>query len=242
MAVKLIPVKCPECGATLNIEEGREQAFCTYCGTKVLLRNENEYIYRHVDEASVKQAETDQMVRLKEMELAEKMQADAEKTKAMKIRIALIVMPLGVVMFIIGAIIGHFYGSKDPVSESIAMVGLFLVIGPIFLFVKWENGDENEPLDKIKVPSSISNYKKKNYSVIETAFVAAGFTNVKCIALNDLTVGVLKKPGLVESITINGEKITSGGARFPKDAVVVITYHSLGENTYLKQYIKPKND
>ena len=84
MAVKLISVKCPECGATLNIEEDREQAFCTYCGTKVLLHNENEHIYRHIDEAGVRQAETDRIVRMKQMELAEKKRVDAEKTKALK--------------------------------------------------------------------------------------------------------------------------------------------------------------
>ena len=43
MAVKLIYVKCPECGAALDIEEDRKEAFCSYCGTKVLLYNENEY-------------------------------------------------------------------------------------------------------------------------------------------------------------------------------------------------------
>ncbi len=72
MAVELISVKCPECGATLNLEEDREQAFCSYCGARILLRNDNEYTYRHINEAEIKQAETDRMVRLKELELAEK--------------------------------------------------------------------------------------------------------------------------------------------------------------------------
>lgn len=82
--MKLISVKCPECGATLNIEEGREQAFCTYCGTKVLLHNENEYIYRHIDEAGVKQAETDRIVRMKQMELAKKKEGRCRKDKSLK--------------------------------------------------------------------------------------------------------------------------------------------------------------
>ena len=69
--------------------------------------------------------------------------------------------------------------------------------------------------------------KKKNYSAIEAMFVSAGFTNVRCIALNDLTMGVLKKPGMVDSITINGREVTSGGKKYPKDAAVVISYHSL---------------
>jgi len=34
MSVELISVKCPECGASLDIEEGRRQMFCSYCGAK----------------------------------------------------------------------------------------------------------------------------------------------------------------------------------------------------------------
>ena len=51
LAYKLISVKCPDCGQTLSIEENRTQAFCTYCGAKVLISNENEYVFRKVDEA-----------------------------------------------------------------------------------------------------------------------------------------------------------------------------------------------
>ena len=72
MDVKLVSVKCPECGATLDIEEDRRQAFCTYCGAKVILQNENEHIYRHIDEAEVKQAETERIIRLKKWNLPKK--------------------------------------------------------------------------------------------------------------------------------------------------------------------------
>ena len=57
-------------------------------------------------------------------------------------------------------------------------------------------------------------------------FVSAGFTNVRCVPLNDLTMGLLKKPGMVQSITIRGKEITSGGKKFSPDAPVVISYHS----------------
>ena len=230
MAVKLISVKCPECGATLNIEEGREQAFCTYCGTKVLLHNENEYIYRHIDEAGVKQAETDRIVRMKQMELAEKKRADAEKTKALKIKISLIMATVGILMMVIGYMGGHASGDPDSGLYMLSMVGFFPLMGAgyIWLFSKKNDDDDDIDLgDKEKVPSSISDYEKKNYSAIEAMFVSAGFTNVRCIALNDLTMGVLKKPGMVDSITINGREVTSGGKKYPKDAAVVISYHSL---------------
>ena len=42
---------------------------------KILLNNENEYIYRHIDEAEIKQAEIDQTIMLtmlRKMELLEK--------------------------------------------------------------------------------------------------------------------------------------------------------------------------
>ena len=70
--MKLISVKCPECGAGLNVEEDRKQVFCMYCGTKILLHNENEHIYRHVDEARIKETETERLIRLKQMEIDEK--------------------------------------------------------------------------------------------------------------------------------------------------------------------------
>ena len=47
MAVNLIRAQCPNCGASLNIEEDCKEVCCEYCGSKVLLHNENE--------ASVKQ-------------------------------------------------------------------------------------------------------------------------------------------------------------------------------------------
>ncbi len=69
--ISMVSVKCPDCGATLSIEEGRQNAFCTYCGAKVIIQNENERIYRHVDEARIKEVEAHKEIRLKELELEE---------------------------------------------------------------------------------------------------------------------------------------------------------------------------
>jgi uncharacterized Zn finger protein (UPF0148 family) len=69
--VTMISVKCPDCGATLSIEEGRQNAFCSYCGSKVIINNENEIVYRHIDEARIKEAEAAREIRLKELELEE---------------------------------------------------------------------------------------------------------------------------------------------------------------------------
>ena len=69
MAIGIYTIKCPECGASLDVEEGRKNLFCSYCGSKVMINNENEHIYRHIDEARIKEAEIEREIKLKQMEI-----------------------------------------------------------------------------------------------------------------------------------------------------------------------------
>ena len=85
MALKITSVKCPECGAVLQIEEGRKQIFCSYCGANVIMTNENEYVYRYVDEAEVKHAETEHIIQMKKLELLEKSVKQWKKQKSGKL-------------------------------------------------------------------------------------------------------------------------------------------------------------
>lgn len=75
----LIKLKCTSCGANVSIEEKREFLYCQYCGTKLILNNENEYIYRHIDDADIKRAETERIVKLKKLEIAEKKNEENKK-------------------------------------------------------------------------------------------------------------------------------------------------------------------
>ncbi|EAE2458034.1 zinc ribbon domain-containing protein [Enterococcus faecalis] len=227
MGIQFVSVKCPECGAALNIEEGREQIFCSYCGTKIMVHNDNEHIYRHIDEAGIKQAETERIVKMKQMELAEKKRLVSEKMTKTKIKISLILAVVGILMMSLGYLAGSATGDSDSGFYMISMIGFFPLMGAayIWLFSK-DKEDEDDFEDKAKVPSSISDYQSKNYSAIEAMLSSAGFTNIKCVPLNDLSTGWIKKPDTVESITINGHEVTSGGRKFPRDSAVVISYHS----------------
>lgn len=102
MAVKFTSVKCPECGANLPIEEGREKIFCSYCGTPIIMTDENEYTYRHVDEAEVKRAETEQLVHLKELEMEEKEKDRKRKVKAIAYSIVGVVVVIGMILMLLG--------------------------------------------------------------------------------------------------------------------------------------------
>ena len=59
---KIIKLKCTNCGANLEITDKRDYLFCEYCGIKLILDDENEYVHRHIDEADMKRAETEQVV------------------------------------------------------------------------------------------------------------------------------------------------------------------------------------
>lgn len=61
MAVKFISIKCPECGANLEMERDCKVMFCSYCGRKIMMVDENEFKYdvthRHVDVAKIREVE-----------------------------------------------------------------------------------------------------------------------------------------------------------------------------------------
>lgn len=90
--MKVISLKCPECNASLSIEEGRTQCFCQYCGTKILLDDgSTTYTYRKIDEARLKEAE----VRLKELEMEQ--EEKRANRKKFKLKIAATIF-LGIVL------------------------------------------------------------------------------------------------------------------------------------------------
>ena len=220
MAIRFVSVKCPECGAALDIEEGRKQIFCSYCGSKVIIENENEHIYRNIDEARIRQAETDRQVQLKKMEIIERKRAAAEKAKKTRLQLTVILVIVTLIFLGIG------FGTDNLGLSMPGLVGIYILM---FMWISSRDDKEDDDLDfgdKVRVPAAISDYENKSYAVIEAMFTNAGFHNIQCIPLNDLTMGLLKKPGMVESITINGRSVTSGGKKYSPDAAVVISYHS----------------
>lgn len=56
--MKLIAVKCPQCDATIDIDEQRKSCFCMYCGTKIILDDGSRtYTYIHIDKTREKEIE-----------------------------------------------------------------------------------------------------------------------------------------------------------------------------------------
>ena len=50
----MLPVKCPSCGANVEIDENREFGFCNYCGTKII---QEKIVVEHRGEVSIDNTE-----------------------------------------------------------------------------------------------------------------------------------------------------------------------------------------
>lgn len=103
--VKMIALKCPECGAKLQIEDGHKECFCQYCGHKILLDDgsvETTYTYRKVDEARIKEAEVDKLIRLKELEIKQKELDRKAKSKTFKAKLGIIFVLFGIILIFVG--------------------------------------------------------------------------------------------------------------------------------------------
>jgi DNA-directed RNA polymerase subunit RPC12/RpoP len=54
--MKLLSMKCPECGAILDIPDDRKTFFCTYCGNKILLDDGSHTVtHIHIDQTREKE-------------------------------------------------------------------------------------------------------------------------------------------------------------------------------------------
>ena len=123
---RLLKLKCPNCNADLSFKEERENYFCEYCGTKLLLDNDNEFIYKHIDEAQIKRAEVEKLVKLKELELKEK---EMEQKRLINKIMLIISLILG-----IGAIL-FFILAKILDEDALDGIGIFACFILLFMWL-----------------------------------------------------------------------------------------------------------
>ncbi len=234
MAIKILSVKCPDCGATLDFKEGRTQIFCSYCGARVLLHNENEYIYRYVDEAEVKKAETEakkasvqENIALKKLEYMENVRNDEKVVDKEMRRVGIALIVIGIIaMFYFYAFDGalHFLSTAGFV---IAIVGGIIYSGSSSKKKTKELVDVDPNVEMLELPSVGSMTVFTSYTAFVEVYKAAGFENIKCIPLGDLKGPLDKrKVNRIGDVTIDGKSFVFYGNRAPKTVPIVITYHS----------------
>ena len=217
MAIQFVSVRCPQCGAELSIEGGRENAFCTYCGAKVLIHNDNEHIYRNIDEARIKEAETERILRLKEMELEEQERARSRKSLYVAFGVALAFVIIGGLICIFNPYFGMW---GVIIGVWIALFAVIIAVGDK------KKGGNGAGTSAVTITSAMMNCRGKKYNTAVMILFTAGLTNIIPIPLHDLKLFSNGMNGLVDSISINGRSDFKEGDVFPADSEVMITYHS----------------
>ncbi len=110
------------------------------------------------------------------------------------------------------------------------IIGIFILVyaflGIMDLYYKEQNKlDENE----LKISADAESYHGENYEQVVRELEDMGFTNVDTMRQEDLVLGWLTKDGEVAKVSINGDTDFAEGDVFPKDANVVVTYHTFEE-------------
>ena len=221
----MVVMKCPQCGADLEVDPNRKIVYCNYCGSKIFIDNDNEYtIHLHTtDDADVVRARTENMIKRHQIEMAEQYEADKRSKLRIRIWASIFLGIVAAILFAIGSL-----GTKR--TEYFTIFGFWPLLAIVYIWLFYFSSRINKKEDAlygiIELPDKIKEYESQNYEVVESILRNSGFSNIKCIPMNDLTMGLLKKPGMVQSITINGTDISSGKNKFSKDADIIITYHS----------------
>ena len=70
---RIVPIRCPECGAQTNMDYDRKRCFCTYCGTELLFEDGSRTInynatYRTIDEARITESDNQKEMFLRQYE------------------------------------------------------------------------------------------------------------------------------------------------------------------------------
>lgn len=121
MSIEIKKVQCPYCGASVDSTGFTESVTCPYCDQKIIISNENEFIYREIKDAEIRKTDAEYQLELKRLEIAEKERLAREKKTKYKIIASII---LG----IIGAISFFFTSSETPQLPVIGFVCLISVL------------------------------------------------------------------------------------------------------------------
>ena len=122
MDVKVVEARCPGCGAMVQFDPGQKKAFCNYCGSPVAAEDAEEHVTRNIDDADLKRAETEQLIRLKELELRERELERKAKTRPLKVGGCILLGVIGAICLIVG------FGDWDHTSFGVTYVGLICLV------------------------------------------------------------------------------------------------------------------
>lgn len=110
-----------------------------------------------------------------------------------------------------------------------ALLAVLAVLVLVIAIGAWRESRDQAVANTAAMPESAADLKGDDYQDVKARLQDAGFTSIETTAMPDLIVGWLTKDGEVEEVSVNGETGYGAGSEFPKDATVVIRYHTFPE-------------
>lgn len=129
--MKLVQIRCPNCGGELKVNPEKEKLVCGYCHTEFLVDDEVKRVETHhtyTDEAKVKKIELE-----KEIEL-NKYKIEAEKIKNKRIILTIMIV-ISIVLGLIGIV---------KWNDELTGMTMFAIIGWIWIFYYIIKNNKND--------------------------------------------------------------------------------------------------
>lgn len=135
--MKIIGVHCPYCGGAVkfDIDAGQKSCFCVHCGQQIILDDEvirTEHIERHIDEARIHEADINERIKLKELEL-KLLKQRREERKSKVILILRLICVGALLTAIITTAVGLYVGNYMLSYTALAIAVIMLFVGMIML-------------------------------------------------------------------------------------------------------------
>ena len=151
----IIPARCTQCGAEIEVDSTKESGVCKYCGTIFItekaINNYNTYVTHNYAGAIINMARLDKSEYLCPKCRSVDTRAIKLKTKAPECKTYLKELMMSVigVLFFIGLIVHSIYIN----DWAYVMYIIVLIVLPVYGVVKWYRKYENAPKE----------YQKKLY-------------------------------------------------------------------------------
>lgn len=121
--MNLVHLRCPDCGAELEVDNSREFCFCQYCGTKIILEESDASVRRtkarlKTIDKFLDQREAQQIRKMENRRIREETKAEERRLKAeLQHKRQILTVIISVILFVLMAII-CFY--PNAFAESTA--------------------------------------------------------------------------------------------------------------------------
>ena len=223
MAVEVIAIKCPNCGASLEISKDRKDCYCPYCGSTIVV-DDGSYTVTHriIDDAKI----------IKETAKAEAL----HKRYGLSTLAVRVILGIVVVLFITAGVIGivgAIRGDEDPFGPLLTLLIMvpIVVFSFLWLYSAYENYQEQHaPLGKnqARLPISSELAESANVDDVVAQLRSSGFVNVGTVAVADINfiTASYRKQGSIAKMIVAGDDEAEAGTVYPKDVSIILKYHS----------------